>query len=330
MVGSASPAASPAWPSSARCGWSAARAASPRPHELEVRDADGDRDDRVRARIIAAGSSRRAPGAARRPAGHGLDRRAGAGRGPRAAAGDRRRHHRPGDGDGLRRARRADHRRRDDRPADPGLRPRPGEAAAASASRAATRRSTWARRWRRSRPRDDGLRVSFEGDDAPEPRTFDRILVAVGRRPNGDRLGADAAGRGGRRARLRSRSTTSCAPTCRTSTPSATSPASRCSPTRRRHEGEVAAEVIAGHDVAFDARAIPSVAYTDPEIAWIGLTETEAARRGHRLRGRHVPLGGLRPRAGARPRRRGSPSSSSSPRPAAARRRASSASTPAS
>src|SRR5207237_8078666 len=46
------------------------------------------------------------------------------------------------------------------------------------------------------------------------------------------------------------------------------------------HEGKVAAEAIAGHDVAFDARAIPSVAYTDPEVAWMGLTETEAKRQG--------------------------------------------------
>ena len=58
------------------------------------------------------------------------------------------------------------------------------------------------------------------------------------------------------------------------------------------HEGKVAAEVIAGHDVAFDARAIPSVAYTDPEVAWMGLTETEAkaegieVREGRRSRGR--------------------------------------------
>ena len=46
------------------------------------------------------------------------------------------------------------------------------------------------------------------------------------------------------------------------------------------HEGKVAAEVIAGHDVAFDARSIPSVAYTDPEVAWTGLTETEAKEQG--------------------------------------------------
>ena len=81
---------------------------------------------------------------------------------------------------------------------------------------------------------DDGLKVSFEGDGAPEPETFDRILLAVGRRPNGGELGA---GRGGRRrstTTASSASTARCARTCRTSSPSATSSASRCSRTRRR------------------------------------------------------------------------------------------------
>ena len=59
------------------------------------------------------------------------------------------------------------------------------------------------------------------------------------------------------------------------------------------HEGKVAAEVIAGHDVAFDARTIPSVAYTDPEVAWMGLTETEAKAQGVEYEKADVPVGGV-------------------------------------
>ena len=71
------------------------------------------------------------------------------------------------------------------------------------------------------------------------------------------------------------------------------------------HEGKVAAEVIAGvPGAAFDARTIPSVAYTDPEVAWMGLTETEAADRGHQIREGRVPVGRFRAGAVARARRR--------------------------
>ena len=64
------------------------------------------------------------------------------------------------------------------------------------------------------------------------------------------------------------------------------------------HEGVLAAEVIAGENVSWDVRSIPSVAYTDPEVAWTGLTETQAKAEG-RLRGRRLPVGGVRPRARA-------------------------------
>ena len=63
------------------------------------------------------------------------------------------------------------------------------------------------------------------------------------------------------------------------------------------HEAKVAAEVAAGHKVSFDAKCIPSVAYTDPEVAWAGLTETEAKANGVEVRKRQLPLGGVRPRA---------------------------------
>ena len=63
------------------------------------------------------------------------------------------------------------------------------------------------------------------------------------------------------------------------------------------HEAKVAAEVAAGHKAAFDARCIPSVAYTDPEIAWVGVTETEAKARGIEFGKGHFPVGGERPLA---------------------------------
>ena len=122
---------------------------------------------------------------------------------------------------------------------------------------------------------DEGLTVKF-GDST---EVFDRILVAVGRKPNGKVIGADAAG-------VRSTSAASspptarCAPTCRTSSRSATCAGSRCWPTRPRTRASLAAEVIHGEDVSWDVRSIPSVAYTDPEVAWTGLTETQAKAEG--------------------------------------------------
>ena len=119
------------------------------------------------------------------------------------------------------------------------------------------------------------LEVSFEGEAAPAPRAFDRILVAVGRQANGDRLELGAAGvtideRGEIPVDAKRRTNVEhiYAIGDLTGAPMLAHKAS--------HEGVVAAEVIAGHDVDFDARAIPSVAYTDPEIAWTGLTEGDA------------------------------------------------------
>ena len=69
------------------------------------------------------------------------------------------------------------------------------------------------------------------------------------------------------------------------------------------HEGKVAAEVASGHKSAFDARVIPSVAYTDPEVAWVGVTETRGQGQGDQIRQGGLPLGGERAVAVARPRR---------------------------
>lgn len=119
------------------------------------------------------------------------------------------------------------------------------------------------------------VKVSFEGADAPASDSFDRVLVAVGRRPNGDLLAADKAGvnvdeRGF--IAVDKQQHTNVAHIYAigdiTGNPMLAHKAT--------HEGKIAAEVIAGQPAAFDAKTIPSVAYTDPEIAWMGLTETQA------------------------------------------------------
>ncbi len=125
----------------------------------------------------------------------------------------------------------------------------------------------------------DGLRVSFDGADAAQAQSFDRVLVAVGRRANGDRLDLEAAG-----VKVDERGEIAVDAQRRTSVrhiyaigdlTGAPMLAHKAS-----HEGAVAAEVIAGQDTAFEPRGIPSVAYTDPEVAWVGLTETEAKASG--------------------------------------------------
>ncbi len=125
----------------------------------------------------------------------------------------------------------------------------------------------------------NGLTVSFEGDDAPDPVTVDRILVAVGRRANGDRIGADAAG-----VEVDERGVIAVDDQLRTNVPHIHAIGDLTGEPmlahKASHQGVVAAEVIAGRDVAFDVRSIPAVAYTDPEIAWTGLTATAAEREG--------------------------------------------------
>ena len=132
-------------------------------------------------------------------------------------------------------------------------------------------------------PTDSGLRVSFEGakesTDAPDEDTFDRVLVAVGRRPNGDRVGAEHAGvhvdeHGFIPADRRQRTNVEHV----FAIGDVTGPPMLAH--KATHEGKVAAEVCAGRKSSFDALAVPSVAYTDPEVAWTGLTGTEARERG--------------------------------------------------
>jgi len=127
----------------------------------------------------------------------------------------------------------------------------------------------------RVEPLLEGLRVTFEGEKAPEPQVYDRILVAVGRVPNGKTISAENAG-----VIVSDRGYIPVDKQMRTNVPHIFAigdiAAAPMLAHKAMHEAKVAAEVAAGHKSAFDARVIPSVAYTDPEIAWVGLTETEA------------------------------------------------------
>jgi dihydrolipoamide dehydrogenase len=126
---------------------------------------------------------------------------------------------------------------------------------------------------------DTGIEVTFEGKDAPAKSVYDRVLVAIGRRANGDKLDAGKAG-----VTVDERGIVAVDKQMRTNVPHifaigdlADGPMLAHKAT---HEGKVAAEVAAGEKSYFDARTIPSVAYTDPEVAWVGVTETEAKAEG--------------------------------------------------
>jgi dihydrolipoamide dehydrogenase len=125
----------------------------------------------------------------------------------------------------------------------------------------------------------DGLVVHFEGAKAPETATFDQVLVAVGRRPNGRAIGAERAG-----VAVDERGFISVDKQQRTNVPHIFAIGDVVGQPmlahKAVHEGHVAAEVAAGKPSYLDVRAIPSVAYTDPEVAWVGVTETEAKAAG--------------------------------------------------
>ena len=124
-----------------------------------------------------------------------------------------------------------------------------------------------------------GLEVTFEGAKAPKTDVFDKVLVAVGRRPNGKAIGADAAG-----VAVDERGFIAVDRQQRTNVHHIFAIGDVVGQPmlahKATHEAKVAAEVAAGHKRAFDPRCIPSVAYTDPEVAWAGLTETEAKANG--------------------------------------------------
>ncbi len=125
----------------------------------------------------------------------------------------------------------------------------------------------------------NGLKVSFEGDKAPAPEIFDKVLVAVGRRPNGDKIGADNAG-----VKVDDNGFIPVDKQQRTNVSNIFAIGDIVGQPmlahKATHEGKVAAEVIAGMKSYFEPLTIPNVAYTDPEVAWMGLSETEAKAQG--------------------------------------------------
>ena len=130
----------------------------------------------------------------------------------------------------------------------------------------------------------EGLLVYFEGESAPaEPQWYDMILQSVGRTPNGRKIGADRAG-----VVVNERGYIPVDSQMRTNVPHIFAIGDIVGQPmlahKAVHEGHVAAEVIAGHKAHFDASVIPSVAYTDPEVAWVGLTEDEAKKMGRKVK----------------------------------------------
>jgi len=128
-------------------------------------------------------------------------------------------------------------------------------------------------------PQDDGLKVTFDGENAPEAEVFDKVLVAIGRKPNGKLIGAEKAG-----VNIDERGFIAVDKQQKTNVPHIFAIGDIVGNPMLAHkavyEGKIAAEVSAGHKSAFDALTIPSVAYTDPEVAWMGLTENQAKEQG--------------------------------------------------
>ncbi|MEZ5564546.1 MAG: dihydrolipoyl dehydrogenase [Gammaproteobacteria bacterium] len=128
------------------------------------------------------------------------------------------------------------------------------------------------------KPAKDGLHVSFDGKTSGT-QVFDQVLMSVGRSPNGKRIGAENAG-----VTVTDNGFIKVDRQMRTNVPHIFAVGDIVGQPmlahKANHEGRVAAEVAAGMKVAFDARVIPSVAYTDPEVAWVGITETEAKAQG--------------------------------------------------
>jgi dihydrolipoamide dehydrogenase len=127
--------------------------------------------------------------------------------------------------------------------------------------------------------RDEGVTVSFEGGNAPQTADFDYVLTAVGRTPNGHNIGAENAG-----VKVDKNGFIKVDSQQRTNVPDIFAIGDIVGQPmlahKATHEGKVAAEVCAGQKSHFDAKVIPSVAYTDPEVAWVGVTEEEARKNG--------------------------------------------------
>ena len=123
------------------------------------------------------------------------------------------------------------------------------------------------------------LKVSFDGKKAPKSDQFDAILLSVGRQPNGLKIGAENAG-----VNVNEQGFIPVDDQQRTNVQNIFAIGDIVGQPmlahKATHEGKIAAEVISGLKVGFDNRVIPSVAYTDPEVAWVGVTETEAKEKG--------------------------------------------------
>ena len=143
----------------------------------------------------------------------------------------------------------------------------------------------------------EGIKVTFEGENAPkEPQVYDLVLQAVGRSPNGKKIGAEKAG-----VNVTDRGFIDVDIQMRTNVPHIFAIGDIVGQPmlahKAVHEAHVAAEVIAGEiqgnkelsSAAFNARVIPSVAYTDPELAWVGLTEDQAKAQGIKVKKGHFP-----------------------------------------
>jgi dihydrolipoamide dehydrogenase len=124
-----------------------------------------------------------------------------------------------------------------------------------------------------------GIKIGFEGENAPTEALFDRVLVSVGRAPNGGKLDADKAG-----VTVTERGFIPVDRQMRSNVPHIFAIGDLVGQPmlahKATHEGKLAAEVAAGEKKEWVARVIPSVAYTDPEVAWVGVTETEAKEKG--------------------------------------------------
>ena len=127
-------------------------------------------------------------------------------------------------------------------------------------------------------PKADGIHVSFEFEDKSELEIYDRVLIAIGRRPNGKAIKAELAG-----INVTEQGFIPVDKQMRTNVSHIFAIGDIVGQPmlahKATHEGKVAAEVIAGHKVEFQATTIPSVAYTDPEVAWVGITELEAKQK---------------------------------------------------
>lgn len=135
----------------------------------------------------------------------------------------------------------------------------------------------------------DGIHVTFEGEGAPDkPQVYDLVLQSVGRAPNGKKIGADKAG-----VTVTDRGFIEVDNQMRTNVPHIFAIGDLVGQPmlahKAVHEGHVAAEAAFGEKSFFDARVIPSVAYTDPEIAWVGMTEEEAKKEGLKIKKGMLP-----------------------------------------